>query len=381
MKKNYTCNNFGDCDYADEFETFELDEHELKCPKCGRDNTLEEETSNGDRGNSLLNKLKNPLVAGIIGGIGLLGGGGYYYSTIPDTPKEKVIEDNKSVPQVQSKEEPIEEKKPIKDSELEDKNRDIQIAWGIVKDTKDIKLLEDFNTKYPKSPYFSTVEIKIDDLKRQKEKEDERIAKEKEDKRIAKEKARQAEIKLWKRAKSENKIKVYELFINKYPNSEYVSIARSKIEDLIEANRKFSLTVHTTPTNANVRVLTIKPKYHNGIQVKRGKHKIEVSANGYYSKTFFITIEKDKTVNITLTPKPIYEPELPVVISNPPKIEVRIVKQTEPKVSKCRQEINAIKNTSDEIKALQEVNSLFLSGMSHCSESEKNALKSLKNSL
>ena len=82
MKRKYTCENFGECDQADSFEPFELDEHEeKKCPKCGRDDTLVEEEQSGIRtggNNPFINKLKTPLVAGIIGGVALLGGGAYY---------------------------------------------------------------------------------------------------------------------------------------------------------------------------------------------------------------------------------------------------------------------------------------------------------------
>jgi len=58
-----------------------------------------------------------------------------------------------------------------------------------------------------------------------------------------------------------------------------------------KASQEFPLTVNTTPSNAKVQILNIKPKYYDGIKLKRGKYKIRVSKNGY------------KTVNVSVNPK------------------------------------------------------------------------------
>jgi type IV secretory pathway VirB10-like protein len=146
VKKNYSCSNHDLCEHADNFEIFELDEHELKCPKCGRDDTLEEESSSRASSDSIINKLKNPLVAGIIGGIGLLGGGAFYClddgslcSNRADTKPKEVVEKNELVLQDRNntavvvttpskstdidKKEPPKVEKPVVDTPFEDEKK------------------------------------------------------------------------------------------------------------------------------------------------------------------------------------------------------------------------------------------------------------------
>lgn len=48
-----------------------------------------------------------------------------------------------------------------------------------------------------------------------------------------------------------------------------------------QLSQQVSLTVNTTPANAKIRILNIKPKYKPGMEVQAGKYHIEVSANGY----------------------------------------------------------------------------------------------------
>ena len=64
--------------------------------------------------------------------------------------------------------------------------------------------------------------------------------------------------------------------------------------------KKFSLSVQTTPSDARVRILNIKPKYHDGIKLKKGKYHIEVSKRGYSSDSGWIELEEDTNLNITL---------------------------------------------------------------------------------
>ncbi|QEP42480.1 PEGA domain-containing protein [Ectothiorhodospiraceae bacterium BW-2] len=54
--------------------------------------------------------------------------------------------------------------------------------------------------------------------------------------------------------------------------------------DLTPLNREplnHPFTVSTTPANARVRILNIVPKYYDGIELKDGRYRIEVTADGY----------------------------------------------------------------------------------------------------
>jgi len=48
-----------------------------------------------------------------------------------------------------------------------------------------------------------------------------------------------------------------------------------------EKNRLYSLTIERTPSNATVQVLNIKPRYKDGIMLKKGEYRIKVFADGY----------------------------------------------------------------------------------------------------
>ena len=55
--------------------------------------------------------------------------------------------------------------------------------------------------------------------------------------------------------------------------------------------RKGRLFVHTEPKAARVRILNIKPKFYQGIVLITGPYHIEVSADGYEMKKFWIKIQ------------------------------------------------------------------------------------------
>jgi len=65
--------------------------------------------------------------------------------------------------------------------------------------------------------------------------------------------------------------------------------------------QKFSLSIQKTPSNAKVRILNIKPKYYDGIKLKKGKYHIEVSKKGYETTSKWIDLRKDMTFTIILT--------------------------------------------------------------------------------
>jgi len=62
----------------------------------------------------------------------------------------------------------------------------------------------------------------------------------------------------------------------------------------------FRLTVHTPHKNARIRILNIKPKYHDGIWLKKGRYHIEVTLKGYIPYKKWINIAQDSDLMIRL---------------------------------------------------------------------------------
>jgi hypothetical protein len=69
------------------------------------------------------------------------------------------------------------------------------------------------------------------------------------------------------------------------------------------------LRIKTKPKANRVYILNIKPKYKDGMKLKKGKYHIKVVKNGYQTYTKWIDLYKDTTLNITLKKrKDIYIP-------------------------------------------------------------------------
>ena len=69
----------------------------------------------------------------------------------------------------------------------------------------------------------------------------------------------------------------------------------------IKTTSLYRLTINTSPQNARVRILNIKPRYQDGIQLAPGKYHISVKAKGYAPYSRWIIIEKDdRQESITL---------------------------------------------------------------------------------
>jgi len=474
VKTKYICENFGDCEQADSFESFELEEHEEKCPKCGRDDTLKEENSI-PRPTPFLDKLKTPLVTGVISGVSLLGGAAYYclsgygicFSDTNST-EEMVLKENETkvmpkeinstiklenekkeaIRKMNNEWISIKDTKKIEDleefklkypnskytsdinirikslqekQEKDENTKKMNHEWSIVKNSTDIELLKEFNRRYPDSPYFSTIEIKIAELEKNKSLKEQ------------KEKEKNAWLKIQRSSDVDN----FMDYINKYPNSIYVDDAKNRMHILNEiskvwnklknssnidelkkfgnkhkeyrqkvasrisllkkriANQKFSLTIRKKPNDATVKIMDITPKYKNGIKVKRGKHLIEISADGYYTKKFSLNVQENLTTDIfKLTKKPAEVTHVePKVTHVEPKVthvepEVTYVEHVEPKVihvpapithkptvrkSECTKLLDRIeryRKDGKEAKALHELNR-FDANARNCTPAEQ----------
>ena len=106
-----------------------------------------------------------------------------------------------------------------------------------------------------------------------------------------------AELSSWQEIKQCNDITKVRLFVIDYPNGTFTPVVKNcliQLEQAQEAEQTLSLYVDTSPAEANVRVLNIKPKYEYGIKLKSGRYHIEVSQQGYQKKKQWVELSQAK---------------------------------------------------------------------------------------
>jgi len=78
-----------------------------------------------------------------------------------------------------------------------------------------------------------------------------------------------------------------------------------EVEQKIEAPlaRKARLFVETEPKSARIRILNIKPKFYQGMELEPGSYHVEVSASNYVTQKTWVKLSagEDKTVMVRLT--------------------------------------------------------------------------------
>lgn len=69
-----------------------------------------------------------------------------------------------------------------------------------------------------------------------------------------------------------------------------------------QENNIISLTVLTSPEDARIRIMNIKPKYQAGIELDEGKYDIEVTKDGYLTYRKWVQVDKKTILTIELDP-------------------------------------------------------------------------------
>lgn len=72
------------------------------------------------------------------------------------------------------------------------------------------------------------------------------------------------------------------------------------VAEVIEEMPATSLTVVTTPNDARVRIMNIKPVYEDGIELDDGKYDIEVTKPGYLTYRKWIVVDKKTILTVDL---------------------------------------------------------------------------------
>jgi len=89
---------------------------------------------------------------------------------------------------------------------------------------------------------------------------------------------------------------------NFYFNEERKIVVEQQKEEGVRTNGK--LFVVTEPKDARVRILNIKPRFYQGMDLDPGKYYVEISASGYKTKKGWVelTAGEDETISVQLEP-------------------------------------------------------------------------------
>lgn len=88
--------------------------------------------------------------------------------------------------------------------------------------------------------------------------------------------------------------------INQDKKVSFQSRQESKTKTIRRENGKYTLKVIPSPLSSRVRILNIKPKYHDNIELKPGRYLIEVSSRGYPIYKRWIKLKKDTVLKVKL---------------------------------------------------------------------------------
>ena len=124
----------------------------------------------------------------------------------------------------------------------------------------------------------------------------------------------------WQSVKDSNDPALFEAYLKTFPKGTFAVIAKRKIEIFKQkigaaANHnavlKSRLFVEVEPKDANIRILNIVPKFHQGIMLDPGSYHTEVSRSGYKTEKMWADLEpgKDRTLICRLKRKAVAQAE------------------------------------------------------------------------
>ena len=70
-----------------------------------------------------------------------------------------------------------------------------------------------------------------------------------------------------------------------------------------KVNKLYSLSINAIPSSSKIVILNIKPKYYDGMPLKKGKYHIQVSKSGYKTKKFWMNLDRNHEKNVELIKK------------------------------------------------------------------------------
>ena len=135
----------------------------------------------------------------------------------------------------------------------------------------------------------------------------------------------------------------------------------------------FTLTINPSPSDATVSITNIKPKYYDGMRLKKGTYNIKVSKSGYITKRGVVTLDSDAKLTISLDKK---------VKQTSYKASTSLVQKSLKKIWKDKAtgliwQVKVSKKTNDFNKAKSYCKDLILGGHNNWDLPSKDELKSI----
>ncbi len=122
---------------------------------------------------------------------------------------------------------------------------------------------------------------------------------------------RQNDILFWESIRNKNDLAFYKSYIKKFPSGIFSVIAKLEINKL--ANKfikKTSLTINANPIDAKIRILNIRERYKEGIQLPFGKYLIEIKKIGFQRYIEWIALENvEMKHTVSLNPELVVMPK------------------------------------------------------------------------
>ena len=119
------------------------------------------------------------------------------------------------------------------------------------------------------------------------------------------------EMLFWQSIQDSDSPALFEEYVEKFPNGFFASIARQKIEALKQKTvvasippevSKSKLFMEVDPKDSRVRILNIKPRFQQGMELESGRYNVEVSKQGYETKKMWIKLEagEEKKIKVRM---------------------------------------------------------------------------------
>ena len=138
------------------------------------------------------------------------------------------------------------------------------------------------------------------------------------------------EMLFWKSVQDSDSPALFRIYLERFPDGFFAPIAKQKLESLNQKElitsipskvSKSRLYVEVEPNNAGIKILNIRPKFHQGIELLPGRYHVEVSRGGYKTKRTWIKLEKgrDRSLQFKLEQEPVAQTHIrkPVELSEP----------------------------------------------------------------
>jgi len=140
------------------------------------------------------------------------------------------------------------------------------------------------------------------------------------------------ELVFWQSVEAKPTIAGYQAYLSTYPQGGFASLAKARVTEFKKVNEEplLPLTIATTPEDAKVRILNIIPAYYDGIKLKSGNYRIEVTKQGYQRYVDNVQLKNDSQIFhvelklLSTKPKlklPNEKPKLKLLSSKPTKID------------------------------------------------------------